>query len=135
MYIVWFGEVEQCGVVVIRKGREFYDVLFVKVVGWSEKEDKDFDKVLKEVFVEYFDDWEVFRKEGLVYFCYWVVEDKVFVVGVCKLEGLVYMDRFLKEGVVICELIIYEDFLLFLVVGIFIFNFGGEKDGGIERKF
>ncbi|VBB73809.1 Putative protein of unknown function [Podospora comata] len=129
-----FGEVEQRGAAVTRKGRELYDALLAKAVGRSEKEDKDSDKVLKEVFAEYPDDWEVLRREGLVYFRYRVAEDKVPVAGAHKLEGSVHMDRLLKEGVVTCEPITYEDFLPFSAAGIFTSNLGGEKDGGTERK-
>ncbi|KAK4171981.1 hypothetical protein QBC36DRAFT_390751 [Triangularia setosa] len=127
-----FGEVEQRGAAVTRKGRELYDVLLAKAVRRSEKEDKDSDAVLKEIFAEYPDDWEVLRKERLVYFRYRVAEDKV--AGGCKFEESVHMDRLLKEGVVTCEPITYEDFLPFSAAGIFTSNLGGEKDGGTERK-
>ncbi|KAK0701111.1 hypothetical protein B0T21DRAFT_417342 [Apiosordaria backusii] len=129
-----FGEVEQRGAAVTRKGRELYDVLLAKAVGRSEKEDKDADAVLKEVFAEYPDDWEVLRKEGLVYFRYRVAGDRAVVGGGHKFEGSVHMDKLLKEGVVTCEPITYEDFLPFSAAGIFTSNLGGEKSGGTERK-
>ncbi|KAK0658898.1 hypothetical protein QBC41DRAFT_331801 [Cercophora samala] len=130
-----FGEVEQRGAAVTRKGRELYDFLLAKAVGRSEKEDKDSDAVLREVFADYPDDWEVLRKEGLVYFRYRVAEDKVPAASShSKLGASVHMDRLLKEGVVTCEPITYEDFLPFSAAGIFTSNLGGERDGGHERK-
>ncbi|KAK4199006.1 hypothetical protein QBC40DRAFT_228987 [Triangularia verruculosa] len=127
-----FGEVEQRGAAVTRKGRELYDTLLAKAVRKSEREDKDADAVLKEVFAEYPDDWETLRKEELVYFRYRVAEDKM--AGGHNWKGSVHMDTLLKEGVASCEPITYEDFLPFSAAGIFTSNLGGEKDGGHERK-
>ncbi len=135
-----FGEVEQRGAAVTRKGRELYDRLLGTAIALAEREEREVSEVLVEVFVEFPDDWVELRRQGLVYFRYRVVPD----VAQEKLDGVLLkspmrMERLLEAGVVECEPITYEDFLPLSAAGIFTSNLGDESsssdgNGTDERK-
>jgi uncharacterized glyoxalase superfamily metalloenzyme YdcJ len=141
-----FGEVEQRGAAVTRKGRELYDRLLaeaVEVYGGGGCGGKGFDEVLGEVFRGYPDDWAELRVGGLVFFRYRVVDSKPVVERKGEVEAIldearasrspVPMELLLKAGVVECEPITYEDFLPLSAAGIFTSNLGG-GDETTERK-
>ncbi len=136
-----FGEVEQRGAAVTRKGRELYDRLLNTAIALAERRGCEVSEVLVEVFGEFPDDWVELRRQGLVYFRYRVVpgaaQEKLDVV--LLLKAPICMEQLLEEGVVGCEPITYEDFLPLSAAGIFTSNLGGESsrsdgNGTEERK-
>ncbi|KAK4228038.1 hypothetical protein QBC38DRAFT_167487 [Podospora fimiseda] len=117
-----FGEVEQRGAAVTKKGRELYDRLLVSAIGMKETE-RDMVEALKETFVEYPDDWETLRKQDLVFFRYKVVKSEC--IPNFKLDT-VRMEELIQTGVVECQPITYEDFLPLSAAGIFTSNLGDD---------
>ncbi|KAK3897731.1 hypothetical protein C8A05DRAFT_38690 [Staphylotrichum tortipilum] len=128
-----FGEIEQRGAAVTRKGRELYDRLLAGGIGKAAEEGRELAEVLGEMFQkEYPDEWDELRVRGLVYFRYRDVEGgrgKVTALG-----GEVDMETLLEAGAVECEPITYEDFLPLSAAGIFASNLGDGSDGSTERK-
>ncbi|KAK3990799.1 hypothetical protein QBC44DRAFT_341655 [Cladorrhinum sp. PSN332] len=117
-----FGEVEQRGAAVTKKGRQLYDRLLVSAMGMKET-GRDMTEALKETFVEYPDDWETLRKQGLVFFRYSVAKPG----AVLSFESdKAHMDDLIRAGVVECEPITYEDFLPLSAAGIFTSNLGDD---------
>ncbi len=136
-----FGEVEQRGAAVTRKGRELYDRLLKTASALAESRGCELSEVMAEVFGEFPDDWVELRRQGLVYFRYRVVlsvaQEKLDAVLLWKCP--VRMEQLLEAGVVECEPITYEDFLPLSAAGIFTSNLGGESsssdgNGTTERK-
>ncbi|KAK3402694.1 hypothetical protein B0T20DRAFT_474479 [Sordaria brevicollis] len=121
-----FGEVEQRGAAVTRKGRDLYDKLLAAAVdlgnGW--------DQSLAQAFQDYPDDWTELRKQGLVYFRYRVSAD---ATSRNKEPLPTDMGALLQAGVVECEPITYEDFLPFSAAGIFASNLA-DTNGTADRK-
>ncbi|AEO60470.1 hypothetical protein MYCTH_2112541 [Thermothelomyces thermophilus ATCC 42464] len=136
-----FGEVEQRGAAVTRKGRELYDRLLTSAITLAEREGRVLSEVLAEAFREYPDDWDELRKQNLVYFRYrvpqGVTQKSLDAIGVAK-ESSVHMEQLLQAGLVECEAITYEDFLPFSAAGIFTSNLkeepGSEGNGTTRRK-
>ncbi|KAK4163089.1 hypothetical protein QBC43DRAFT_371035 [Cladorrhinum sp. PSN259] len=131
-----FGEVEQRGAAVTKKGRALYDRLLASAMRMKEA-GRDMTEAVKETFVEYPDDWETLRKEGLVNFRYNVAKSGAvpsFESGTAHIEDLI------RAGVVECEPITYEDFLPLSAAGIFTSNLGGndrnlqETDGEVDSR-
>jgi len=137
-----FGEVEQRGAAVTRKGRHLYDRLLATAAaatqGASGEENPPhlFDQVLAEAFSEFPDDWTTLRRQGLVYFRYRVVPDAYYYHANPVVPGdaarsqtlPVSMERLLDLGVVECEPITYEDFLPISAAGIFTSNLGDSEN-------
>ncbi|KAK5659813.1 hypothetical protein OQA88_1025 [Cercophora sp. LCS_1] len=133
-----FGEVEQRGAAVTRKGRDLYDRLLAKAMT-----DSGDDDALGKSFSEFPDEWDELRARGLVFFRYRVASevgaeertaklDKV--LDDAKTEGeVVGMEKLLRAGVVECEPLTYEDFLPLSAAGIFTSNLG-DGDEATERK-
>src|SRR5690606_8682043 len=71
---------------------------------------------LEAIFVEFPDDWERIRKEGLGYFQYSRVKDQIS-------QGL-DIEALLERGEVVASPLIYEDFLPVSAAGIFQSNLG-----------
>ena len=97
-----FGEVEQRGAALTRKGRAVYDALLA--------EGGDFDALP--------DDWDALRREKLAFFRYSGNQ-----VRPAELEAAI------SAGDVIADPIIYEDFLPVSAAGIFQSNLGDEVRG------
>jgi len=124
-----FGEVEQRGAAVTRKGRELYDRLLSTAIALAERRGCEVSEVLVEVFGEFPDDWVELRRQGLVYFRYRVVpgvtQEKLDAGHLVK--SPMRMEQLLEAGMVECEPITYEDFLPLSAAGIFTSNLGGES--------
>ena len=122
-----FGEVEQRGAAVTRKGRELYDRLLEQATrnASTAREAPAYDTVLAETFSSEFPDtWTALRAENLVYFRYKVTTAGREVASSNQsisipLRPKVRMEDLLALGLVECEPITYEDFLPFSAAGIF----------------
>ena len=135
-----FGEVEQRGAAVTKKGRELYDRLLTSAVEATEEAAKlGFDNVLAEAFREYPDDWTELRRRELVYFRYRVPDRLSTSDRQAKLDsisaksGILHLEQLLESGFVECEPITYEDFLPLSAAGIFESNLGSGSEN-TERK-
>ncbi|KAL1851901.1 hypothetical protein Plec18170_006204 [Paecilomyces lecythidis] len=128
-----FGEVEQRGAAVTRKGRKLYDQLLAHAVQNTAPTDPDypqkFDHHLVDAFSSYPDTWERLRTQGLVYMRYRATETgKAYMakrpadISLCpNIEDL------LSRGFVNYEPITYEDFLPLSAAGIFRSNLGEDS--------
>ncbi|KAJ5169750.1 uncharacterized protein N7500_002533 [Penicillium coprophilum] len=115
-----FGEVEQRGAAVTRKGRELYDQLhsFAVQAATNVSSDK-FSDILHNSFQQFPDTWEELRVRGLVYFHYSVTQAGRDGVEERMLTPRVTLTRLLQLGHIEYEPITYEDFLPFSAAGIF----------------
>ena len=129
-----FGEVEQRGAAVTRKGRELYDKLLkVATDNATAKGDASrFEEVLAQTFVLAFpDSWHELRAEGLVYFRY---EPSLSYLRStdnspsAKLDSKVSVNQLILRGAIRYEPIVYEDFLPFSAAGIFKSNLTNEPE-------
>lgn len=134
-----FGEVEQRGAAVTRKGRELYDRLLQYATRES-KHTEDFDSVLAQTFTAQFpDSWAELRTQGLVFFQYrptpaglqYAKEDRI-----AKSQGQnADLEELIDRGLIEYEPLTYEDFLPFSAAGIFKSNVtGGLADEGKVQK-
>lgn len=115
-----FGEIEQRGVALTKKGRQYYDELLHQAREQASKtQDKTYEQVLAEVFSAFPDDWETLRKADLAFFEYHPSKE---ITPNTDLETLIEL------GEVSYTPLIYEDFLPVSAAGIFHSNLGG--DGG-----
>lgn len=101
-----FGEIEQRGVALTRKGRALYDEALTASRGGEDR------------FAELPDDWEALRREGLAFFHY----------SGPPLGGA-DLDAAITAGDIVADPIIYEDFLPVSAAGIFQSNLGSEARG------
>lgn len=112
-----FGEIEQRGAAVTRKGRDLYDQL----LSWAIRNTANvsgvpLSDVLFNAFRRYPDTWEELRLQGLVYFQYSVSEKGK---KGSSLPARVLLTTLLSLELVQYEPITYEDFLPFSAAGIF----------------
>lgn len=115
-----FGEIEQRGVALTRKGRELYDCLLAESRQQGSAADNDSHQSrLAEVFEAFPDDHATLRREGLAFYHYYAVpgtqtgtEDSV--------EALI------EAGALVATPMIYEDFLPVSAAGIFQSNLGDD---------
>ncbi|MGY0398368.1 MAG: 2-oxoadipate dioxygenase/decarboxylase HglS [Ostreibacterium sp.] len=113
-----FGEIEQRGVALTRKGRQCYDELLHQARERANSDESvSYEVALAEAFSSFPDDWNVLRKEGLAFFEYHASS-----------EGLVKgdLETMINDGAVTFIPIIYEDFLPVSAAGIFQSNLGEE---------
>jgi len=101
-----FGEVEQRGVALKRKGRALYDELLAASRAGQDR------------FDELPDDWDVLRRQGMAFFRY---------SGSSVRHGNV--EAAISAGDIVADPIIYEDFLPVSAAGIFQSNLGEEARG------
>lgn len=101
-----FGEVEQRGAALTRKGRALYDRLLAG------------EEPIERRFADLPDRWEALRRQGLAYFAY-----SGSPVRRDQLEAAI------SAGDVSADPILYEDFLPVSAAGIFQSNLGGEARG------
>lgn len=128
-----FGEVEQRGAAVTRKGRALYDRLLNEINAISSQATKtnNYQDIATEVFKRYPDTWEELRVKKLVYFQYSVAEK-----GEAKsAEPSASIDTTTPKlselhdgGFVQYEPITYEDFLPISAAGIFTSNLKGSSN-------
>ena len=133
-----FGEVEQRGAAVTRKGRDLYDRLLnltrQDASAVMDAPQRDFDTILAENFGRsYPDSWSELRVQELVYFRYQLTSTGRRSSEVAHLHSQsVTLTYLLSLGLVQYEPITYEDFLPFSAAGIFKSNVGNEPTGGSD---
>ena len=115
-----FGEIEQRGLALTRKGRALYDSLLDEARGESGSLAEDYGQRLQQAFTRFPDDLDELRRQRLGYFRYHIhnIAEARDVDG-CDLDVLV------DQGIVKATPIVYEDFLPVSAAGIFQSNLGG----------
>ncbi|KEF55480.1 uncharacterized protein A1O9_08230 [Exophiala aquamarina CBS 119918] len=128
-----FGEVEQRGAALTRRGRALYDQLLQQAILENETDPvrtgKGFDLILKEAFSKFPDSWEELRSEGLVYFRYQVTPKGISMESLLDPTAhkrQARITQLLSRGSIECAPITYEDFLPLSAAGIFKSNLGDE---------
>ena len=137
-----FGEVEQRGAAVTRKGRELYDRLLESATHAEASASKisdsphseQLDTELEETFARHYPDtWSELRAQQLVYFRYTTSSDSHQASRISNLESQsMSLDHLVAVGRVEYTPITYEDFLPFSAAGIFKSNLGDDPQGGAK---
>ncbi|WP_034295833.1 VOC family protein [Herbaspirillum sp. RV1423] len=138
-----FGEIEQRGVALTRKGRALYDQLLAKVrsMDGSGNTATDYESRLQAVFSDFPDDYQTLHTEELAFFRYAIVDEEAFAAAT-RGNNNFNLKVLIKKKIVGIQPIIYEDFLPVSAAGIFQSNLGGneQKDyvadsaqGGFEQ--
>jgi uncharacterized glyoxalase superfamily metalloenzyme YdcJ len=122
-----FGEIEQRGIALTRKGRALYDALLSRARTESSAGDggEDYASRLCQTFEEFPDDIDQIRKSGLGFFRY-SLTDKGSAQGAGSIRAK-SVDALVEEGLLRADPIIYEDFLPVSAAGIFQSNLGGAE--------
>lgn len=123
-----FGEIEQRGMALTRKGRERYDrVLATFRLGQAASDNTEHQVQLVDAFSDFPDDHATLRHEGLAFFHYRAVPG---VEPVCNTQDI---EKLIEVGALIATPITYEDFLPVSAAGIFQSNLGdGEHSSGAD---
>ena len=123
-----FGEIEQRGMALTRKGRERYDrVLATFRLGQAASDNTEHQEQLADAFSDFPDDLATLRHEGLAFFHYRAVPG---VEPVCNTQDI---EKLIEAGALIATPITYEDFLPVSAAGIFQSNLGdGEHSSGAD---
>ncbi|MGS5089374.1 2-oxoadipate dioxygenase/decarboxylase HglS [Hydrogenophaga sp. A37] len=125
-----FGEIEQRGMALTRKGRALYDALLQRVRqadgDGSGGETQGHEQRLAQVFAAFPDDMDDLRRQGLGFFRYRLTPLGEQASGGA---GMVSQDieALIGAGLVQAEPLIYEDFLPVSAAGIFQSNLGGTQ--------
>jgi uncharacterized glyoxalase superfamily metalloenzyme YdcJ len=121
-----FGEIEQRGIALTRKGRALYDALLSRArTETSAGDGEDYAGRLRLAFEEFPDDIDQIRKAGLGFFRY-SLTDKGSAQGASSVRAK-SVDALVEEGLLRADPIIYEDFLPVSAAGIFQSNLGGAE--------
>lgn len=122
-----FGEIEQRGLALTRKGRALYDDLLATVrdAGPGGSTGQDYDARLAEAFEGFPDDYDEIRRQGLGFFRYALNAGGSEALS----AGLDAMPiaALVAAGHVTADPIVYEDFLPVSAAGIFQSNLGGQE--------
>ncbi|WP_280192499.1 VOC family protein [Delftia sp. PS-11] len=122
-----FGEIEQRGVALTRKGRALYDQLLAQVrdMGNAGSAAPDYGQRLAQAFQSFPDTHEQLRSQALAFYRYALTDEGRAQSGGAA-DGT-DLQEWLERGWVRAEPIIYEDFLPVSAAGIFQSNLGGEE--------
>ena len=122
-----FGEIEQRGVALTRKGRALYDELLALVRGIDSAGSAapDYAHRLQQVFAQFPDTHEELRRQGLAFYRYRLTEQAQAQLPQGAAEA--DLEALIDKGLVQAEPITYEDFLPVSAAGIFQSNLGGEE--------
>jgi uncharacterized glyoxalase superfamily metalloenzyme YdcJ len=120
-----FGEVEQRGAAVTKKGRDLYDRLLKETNETSSATDSSggsYPEIVRKVFKQYPDTWDELRTKKLVYFRYSSTQK-----GEAESQPgtTPKLSELIDNGYVRYEPITYEDFLPISAAGIFTSNIKG----------
>ncbi len=114
-----FGEIEQRGVALTKKGRELYDELLLKARERANNDEKiSYETALAEEFSAFPDDWATLHREKLAFFEYQLISNEA--------DKNADLDSMIERGHVRLLPIVYEDFLPVSAAGIFQSNLGDE---------
>ena len=122
-----FGEIEQRGVALTRKGRALYDELLAQVRSMDNAGSAapDYAQRLQQVFTQFPDTHEALRQQGLAFYRYRLTQQGL--ADAARTAGHEDMEALIAQGLVQAEPITYEDFLPVSAAGIFQSNLGGEE--------
>lgn len=117
-----FGEVEQRGYALTRKGRQLYDRILTQVNAEAAEKKAtavEYEQILNRCFQEFPDDLSQLQSQKLAYFCYQLKANKQQ-----QKPTTTRLTDLLKYNILKYEPIIYEDFLPLSAGGIFNSNLG-----------
>ncbi|MEG0002041.1 MAG: VOC family protein [Comamonas sp.] len=122
-----FGEIEQRGVALTRKGRALYDALLTEVRDMSNAGSAapDYTQRLEQAFRAFPDDHGALQAQGLAFYRYSLTA--IGHVQARAADAEVSLQPLLAKGWVQADPITYEDFLPVSAAGIFQSNLGGEE--------
>lgn len=123
-----FGEIEQRGCALTRKGRALYDALLAKAQA-QVRTGTPMDEAMRSAFAEFPDDEPGLRRAGLAFFAY---EADAQQAAQCAPPEHASLDQLLDGGWLRMKAITYEDFLPVSAAGIFRSNLGGDAGVGYE---
>jgi len=115
-----FGEIEQRGMALTRRGRALYDELLAEVRSQAPNPQQDprgYEQKLQQVFSRFPDDISELRRQGLAWFRYLPGPKAADDPGT-------RLDELLEQGLLRIEPVTYEDFLPVSAAGIFRSNLG-----------
>lgn len=125
-----FGEIEQRGIALTRKGRELYDQLLKQAREAHAATDgaaASYVKCLEQAFRQFPDDYAALRNQGLAHFRYRVTKEVQPLAG--EVDSSWTADMLVEKGYVAYDPLVYEDFLPVSAAGIFQSNLGeGARD-------
>ena len=119
MHTARFGEIEQRGVALTRKGRDLYDRLLREASAQKCSDNTAWQQHLGQIFAAFPDDDKTLRQQELAWYRY-RRNPQITAFKGQNLEDLI------ASGAVIAEPIIYEDFLPVSAAGIFQSNLGSD---------
>lgn len=125
-----FGEIEQRGVALTRKGRALYDELLNdarSICGGAptERNAEAYMQTLQDCFSRFPDDYASLRSQGLAYFRYFLTNaGRQISEDAGQLAQSGDLDALVNQGYVQFEPLVYEDFLPVSAAGIFQSNLG-----------
>lgn len=119
-----FGEIEQRGAAVTRKGRELYDKLLSEAYRQVRNSTNDFDGALRSSFQNYPDDWSQLRSEKLIFVRYKLTSRGEELSGQVKDQDRSQrsISELIRDRLLVFDPITYEDFLPVSAAGIFTSN-------------
>ncbi|KAL3256238.1 hypothetical protein ABHI18_007728 [Aspergillus niger] len=118
-----FGEVEQRGYALTRKGRKLYDDILSQVnkeAAETKADSEKYEEILRKRFEGFPDDLHELQKQNLAYFCYRTTPKGKKELGSEKVS----LSQLLEDQILEFEPITYEDFLPLSAGGIFNSNLG-----------
>ncbi|MDO5103513.1 MAG: VOC family protein [Lautropia sp.] len=123
-----FGEIEQRGMALTRKGRALYDQLLANVreIGNVGNASPDYQSRLETAFTQFPDDLDDIRRQGLAFFRY-VVKDEAALQQAADAGQAWDTEQLISQGALAAYPIVYEDFLPVSAAGIFQSNLGGTE--------
>lgn len=120
-----FGEIEQRGCALTRKGKALYDALLTKALARS-RAGTPMDEAMRSAFIEFPDDELALHQAGLAFFTYEADAGQTAPPEAASLEQLI------EGGWLRVKAITYEDFLPVSAAGIFRSNLGSDAQAGYE---
>ncbi|CAN7733514.1 VOC family protein [Variovorax sp. LjRoot130] len=125
-----FGEIEQRGCALTRKGRALYDALLSKALAQS-KAGTSIDDALRSTFGAFPDDEPSLRQAGLAFFTY---EADVRRAEQVAPPTEASVNQLVEGGWLRAKAVTYEDFLPVSAAGIFRSNLGGDAQAGYQDE-
>lgn len=124
-----FGEIEQRGVALTRKGRALYDELLAQVrsMGSAGSAAPDYGTRLEQAFAQFPDTHEALRSQGLAFYRYSLSGQGHAYAQSAAMDSNHDLEALIAQGLVHAEPITYEDFLPVSAAGIFQSNLGGDE--------
>ena len=134
-----FGEIEQRGAAVTKKGRDLYDQILIQALHQLETQHEIVrEAAYQKAFQKYPDDWKELLKQGLVYGEFRCT-DRANEWKPNRLETAISLRTLVEEEILEADPITYEDFLPFSAAGIFRSNLSStaddEKNGSSYEGF